>query len=43
VNAVNKDGLSQAFFDKPELKEQMLRWLTKSLYDGIRKDHGERA
>jgi len=32
------DGLFQAFFDKPEFKEQMLKWLTKSLYDGIRKD-----
>jgi len=37
------DGLFQAFFDKPEFKEQMLRWLTKSLYDGIRKEHGESA
>ena len=32
------DGLFQAFFDKPEFKEQMLKWLTKSLYDGSRKD-----
>lgn len=32
------DVLFQAFFDKPEFKEQMLKWLTKSLYDGIRKD-----
>ncbi len=37
------DGLFQAFFDKPEFKEQMLSWLTKSLYDGIRKEHGESA
>jgi len=37
------DGLFQAFFDKPEFKEQMLSWLTESLYDGIRKEHGESA
>ena len=32
------DGLFQAYFDKPEFREQMLKWLTKSLYDGIRED-----
>jgi type I restriction enzyme, R subunit len=32
------DGLFQAFFDKPEFKEEMLKWLTKSLYDGFRKE-----
>jgi len=37
------DGLFQAFFDKPEFKERMLKWLTKSLYDGIRKEDGESA
>jgi type I restriction enzyme R subunit len=39
----SNDTLFQAFFDKPEFKEQMLRWLTRSLYDGIRKDHGQSA
>jgi len=35
--------LFQAFFDKPEFKEQMLKWLTKSLYEGIRKEQVESA
>ncbi len=30
------EGLFQAYFDKPESKEQMLRWLTTLLYHGIR-------
>ncbi|RKT79216.1 type I restriction enzyme R subunit [Terracoccus luteus] len=32
------DSLFQAFFDKPEFKEQMLRWIGRALYDGIRDD-----
>lgn len=30
------EGLFQAYFDKPEFKTHMLKWLTKALYDGIR-------
>jgi hypothetical protein len=37
------DGLFQAFFDKPDFKEQMLKRLTKSLYDEIRKEDDETA
>jgi type I restriction enzyme R subunit len=31
------DVLFTAFFDKPEFRELMVRWLTRTLYDGIRK------
>lgn len=36
------EGLFQAYFDKPEFKGQMLKWLTNALYDSIR-DDGEPA
>jgi hypothetical protein len=35
--------LFQAFFDRPEFRDRMLRWMARSLYDGIRGDEGMSA
>lgn len=37
------DALFQAYFDKPEFRNLMLDWLTKTLYDGIRGGEGRTA
>jgi type I restriction enzyme R subunit len=37
------DTLFQAYFDKPEFRDLMVDWLTKTLYDGIRGDEGRTA